>query len=307
MAEQVQVEAGVCAGAIACRWPTQEVAKLLIRLRAFSHEFAEVHLHHILGAPAHGHYLLRLALVAQVRERAESSPPVLIQNIVATLSSGMSSEARLPVVRLVPHEPSLEIRSQANSTSRHFMLEGEMDRARIDALEHLRAGQELKWHIYFRALACESGQSTVVGEDAELPMPKSMWLDVLLKSGFQRTVQIEIPLRPGQRSHLARACSHLAKAQQSLAAGEAREAIGNCRDALEALSLHTGGDDSKAAFDGARELGKDGRLLVLRRALKLLPHAARHSDETAGAIEWTYADAEMVIAMTASFLRRYCA
>ena len=276
---------------------------MLIRLQALNTEFAEVSLERVAGERAHGHYRLLLTLMVHLRGR-QNGPPFRLSDFEAFLRTGRTHDGQLHVVRLLPSESLAMIEAYPEAYSTSVLLVGELDRARIEALEAERRGGELKWTIWIRATTTREERVAPATGQGEIAIAKSAWLDVLKQAGYQRTIQVEVPLRPGGRTHLARAVMHLAKAQELLNGGDARQAVATCRDGLEALSQHVGGDDSKATFD--RASSKNDRLLVLRRAAKQLPHAAKHSDDTVDKIEWSIADAEMVIAVAAAMIRREC-
>jgi hypothetical protein len=52
---------------------------------------------------------------------------------------------------------------------------------------------------------------------------------------------------------------------------------------------------------------KAERLRVLRRALKLVTHPARHRDEVTAAIDWSRIDSAQLIFMTAAFINEMAA
>jgi len=135
------------------------------------------------------------------------------------------------------------------------------------------------------------------------------WAEILQQMGYRRVMLLEIPV-PDERSspELAEATAHLAKAQQALDRGEYREAVGCCRDVLESLSVALGDSDNQdpevqSLFKNIRSMDKEARLRVLRRALKLLCHPARHADEVSAKIDWYRNDATSAITMIAALLR----
>lgn len=57
---------------------------------------------------------------------------------------------------------------------------------------------------------------------------------------------------------------------------------------------------TRVLFTNGRTMSKAERLRVLRRALKLVMHPARHQDEVTVNIDWI--DAAQMITMTAAFI-----
>jgi hypothetical protein len=128
--------------------------------------------------------------------------------------------------------------------------------------------------------------------------------------GYQRTLLIEIPIPdPNQHPEFAVAVEALSQAQAHMGFAHDRDAVGSCRDALEAVTLAVGDNDNldadvqRVLFANSRSMSKAERLRVLRRALKLVTHPARHRDEVSVTIDWSRIDAITLITMTAAFLR----
>ncbi len=97
-------------------------------------------------------------------------------------------------------------------------------------------------------------------------------------------------------------------AQRFLAEGRTRATVAQCRDVLEALAMETGDHDDvdpvvKDLFANSHGMSKTERLRVLRRAMKLITHAAKHVDSTTERIDWGRDDAVALLAMTAAVVR----
>jgi len=95
--------------------------------------------------------------------------------------------------------------------------------------------------------------------------------------------------------------------------GHDRDAVGSLRDVLEQVMLAFGDDDAidpdlnRILFDRSRSMTKGERLRVLRRALMLVTHPARHRDQVSVAIDWSRIDAIHMITMTAAFVNEMSA
>ena len=145
-------------------------------------------------------------------------------------------------------------------------------------------------------------------------VPQSTWIDVLEEMGYQRTLLVEVPMPdPNAQPELAEAVDLLAQSQRHLERGHDREAIGSLRDVLEQVKLAFGDDDTldpdltRVLFADSRSMTKGERLRVLRRALMLVTHPARHRDQVSVAIDWSRMDATQMIAMTAAFVNEMSA
>lgn len=136
------------------------------------------------------------------------------------------------------------------------------------------------------------------------------WIEVLNELGYRKIMLLEIPeLAESLASELTEAVAYIGKAQHALHRGEYREAVGCCRDVLESLSTAMGDSDVQdtefqALFRDVRSKDKAARLRLVRRAMKIFSHPARHADEVATQIEWTRTDATAVITMIAALLQQ---
>ena len=136
------------------------------------------------------------------------------------------------------------------------------------------------------------------------------WIEVLNELGYRKIMLLEIPeLAESLAPELTEAVAYIGIAQQALHRGEYREAVGCCRDVLESLSTAMGDGDVQdtefqALFKDVRSKDKAARLRLVRRAMKILSHPARHADEVATQIEWSRTDAMAVITMIAALLQQ---
>lgn len=143
---------------------------------------------------------------------------------------------------------------------------------------------------------------------------QSMWIDVLEEMDYQRTLLVEVPMPdPNAQPELAEAVVLLAQSQRHLQFGHDREAVGSRRDVLEQIRLAVGDDDTldpdltRVLFANSRSMTKGERLRVLRRALMLVAHPARHRDQVSVAIDWSRMDATQMFTMTAAFVNEMSA
>lgn len=208
----------------------------------------------------------------------------------------------------VPMTPGyLPIRTYPSRTNQQSVpLICDLDRARLEAIENVRAGGNLPLDISIQG-RFDHGSAFSTGEP--FLVNQGVWIEVLANIGYQRTILIEVPSPdPLEQPELANAVADLEQAQRHMALGHDRDAIGSLRDALEQVTLAYGDDDSlppelvRALFDNSRSMTKAERLRVLRRALKLVTHPARHRDQVSVAIEWSRIDSVQMIMMTAAFI-----
>jgi hypothetical protein len=236
---------------------------------------------------------------------APGGPPELprIVELVAEVRIGGR-----PLGRFIPFSPGyLPIQSYPGRSNRQSIsLTCDLDRARIEAIEEVRSGGNLPMDVSIQGRFDEGSPFT--GNES-LVVNQGVWIDALAEMGYRRTLLIEIPL-PDRHAEpeMAQAVADLEQAQRHMALGHDRDAVGSLRDALDQVTLALGDDDKlpadleRALFANSRSMSKADRLRVLRRALKLVTHPARHRDQVTAAIDWSRIDAAQMIAMTGAFI-----
>jgi hypothetical protein len=198
-----------------------------------------------------------------------------------------------------------------HTSTRNITLEIELDARRIEAIERVRIGGDL----FFRVNLCgvahggREKSSQPVHATLQYRANQSTWAEVLEQMDYRQTMLLEIPVpRDDTGPQLPEAAKHLQTAQTHMLRGHFRDAVGACRDVMESLSaaLNDEGDQLpeviKSWFEGTRSMGKEERLRIVRRAIKILTHPARHADEVSTSIEWGPTDARAAIIMAAALL-----
>lgn len=230
-----------------------------------------------------------------------------VTELIAEVRTGGRS-----IGRFVPMPGYLPIRSYSERSNRQSIpLTCDPDRARVEAIEQLRAGGHLVTEISINA-RFEDGNAFSLQES--YTVNQGVWIDVLAEMGYQRTLLVEVPMPdPNAQPELADAVALLAQSQGHLMLGHDRDAVGSLRDVLEQVKLAFGDDDSidpdlnRVLFANSRSMTKGERLRVLRRALMLVTHPARHRDQVSVAIDWSRIDATQMILMTAAFINEMSA
>ena len=158
----------------------------------------------------------------------------------------------------------------------------------MEAIEQVRAGGHLVTEMSINA-RFEDGNAFSLQES--YTVNQGVWIDVLAEMGYQRTLLVEVPMPdPDTQPELADAVALLAQSQGHLMLGHDRDAVGSLRDILEQVKLAFDDDDSidpdlnRVLFANSRSMTKGERLRVLRRALMLVTHPARHRDQVSVAI-----------------------
>lgn len=264
---------------------------------------AELTFTQMLGIRALGHYRLRFDFMAHVREQSDAQRVKLFA-FSGDLQVRDTSNQSLPVARVALASPQYFIQSYSHSNTQSITFEADLDRYRIEAIEEARRGGDLLWTLTVRAQAEQEGQLQSLCNSMSIQLNKGQWIDILSQFGYRDTLLLELPLASTKNRDLNKALKHLKGAYDALERGSYRDAVAMCRDALEPLTA-IAGDDRDATFENSRFHTKQERLLLLRKALKKLPHAAKHAETGDEVIEWDRADAAMLVFMTAAMLRRY--
>jgi hypothetical protein len=157
--------------------------------------------------------------------------------------------------------------------------------------------------------SAQRGQHVIVSLSCgQRSTERRSWLSPEGRTPIASTLLIEVPLPDAAaQPELAAAARLLGEAQGHMLVGHDRDAVGKLRDVLEEVTLAFGDDDSNdpvvtALFANSRSMSKAERLRVVRRALKLVTHPARHRDEVAVGIDWGRIDSAQMIAMVAAFV-----
>jgi hypothetical protein len=200
----------------------------------------------------------------------------------------------------------------ARTNQRQVELVCDLDRARVEAIEAARNGGNLALDVW---LSWRFGDGHVSSNQEGFVVNQGVWVEVLSQMGYQRALLVEVPLPdPAAQPELAEAVRLLTEAQGHMLRGHDRDAVGVLRDVLNEVTRALGDDDEKiepelkrVLFDNSRNMTKAERLRVVRRALKLVTHPARHRDQVAVGIDWSRTDSAQMIAMVAAFVNEMAA
>jgi hypothetical protein len=262
------------------------------------------------GEQALGFYRLNMTIdfvVEPAGSATEQDPPALTELVAEARIGGRF------LGRFVPAETgSLPLRSYpGHSNQSSVTLTCELDRSRVEAIEEARAGGNLQLDVRIQG---RFSDGTSFQGDEQHTVNQGVWVEVLAEMGYQRTLLIEVPAPdPHAQPELAKAVDFLAQAQRHLRLGYYRDAVGALRDVLDQAKLAFGDDDTippdldRVLFQNSHSMSKAERLRVLRRALKLVTHPARHRDQVSVAIEWSRTDAAQMITMVAAFINEMSA
>lgn len=283
----------------------------------------DVEVRQLLGRPGIGFFRLGFSVKLKVPGKRVDShpssthPAVAISDLIGEIHirGNRTPDFFGGVAR--PESPqTLELRSTAYESQTIFYLE--LDRARIEALEELRQGEDLWLRSIWRCV--------VHGADGSMPSEssssiafhanQSTWLTVLREMGYRASLLFEVPVPAETDGPLREAVRLLNAAEEDYRANRNSDAIGDCRKALEELAAALDGEAFKKAKElyakGAREENRPNRLdmtveqrfLMLHEILRYVTHLAPHARPPGPGYDYGRRDAAAVIALTAVLLSR---
>ncbi|MEW6683522.1 MAG: hypothetical protein AB1451_11470 [Nitrospirota bacterium] len=272
--------------------------------------FADLDLKGLVGGQGLGFH----RLIAQVDVTTHSKQPgedVAVTNIGGELRVRGRSEPEHVVGYMRRQGQEVPLATGQYTYKTNVPLEIELDARRVDAIERVRLGGDLFFSLSLFGVA-HGGRDRItqpVPVTLQYRANQGTWIEILGQMGYRKTILLEIPvLEDDVNPQFPQAAEYLQTAQTHMLRGHFRDAVGACRDVMESLSTVLNDDGVqppeaiKSWFEGTRAMGKEERLRIVRRALKILTHPARHADEVSTAIEWGPADARGAIVMAAALL-----
>jgi len=266
--------------------------------------FASWNISKLHGDRGLGFYKLILPIELTTRN-VPKNEKITVTNISGALRvQGVGSQSNPTLLgRLVQQGTNYPITTSEHISNHHITLEIELDAKRIDAIEHIRLGENLTFLIELYATANRGELSQPLYQmPYQLVISQSDWIKILENIGYRKTLLIEIPVPTGETNPaLTEATKHLANAQKQMLLGHYREAVSACRDVLESLNRSINDDAEPASTKKKRD--KRERFLAIRASLHDLTHAAKHVDDITSLIEWNLADARASISLAATLLQ----
>ena len=253
------------------------------------------------GQPGLGVY--RLVLPIKIRFLKDDDRGFHILDLGAELMLKTRNEHRI-LGALRPHRsPFRPLRAVLSETTEEDLVL-DLSAAHVNAVEQERNGGSLQFTVTLWVATLDADRYDTFTVQDLLSVSQGDWIRVLANMRYADVMLLEVP-RPDadRRPELADAVAHLAGAQKAMVRGEYRESVGRCRDALEAIACVDGpGRNIRELVGSPRDLDKSGRLALVRQALLVLAHSARHADEVGARIDWDRADAVFMVSALAALL-----
>jgi hypothetical protein len=204
-------------------------------------------------------------------------------------------------VGLLEPDAPVVLRQRDNAQPRNFSFKLALQPHQVGELEKARDGGDINFVLRFQASSCTSESTENQDEhysDVQLPVPQSAWITQYNASKAGAVLLFEVRLPSGALRHPAE--HHLFEAQRKLDSGDWRGSVSECRQFAEEL----GGTKMNAAFDklanARKTMTKDERADAVIAAIQNYGHAATHSESRNGELEYSRADAKLMISLAAS-------
>ncbi len=276
-------------------------------LRYGDSEFATVRPASVSGQAAIGAFRLVLQFEFQLRARAKESRLAFTPG-GGDLHGASKNGGAIYLGRLVAQGTPFPRQTYEYADTHTTALEILLSPRQVEHLERVRGGSDLVFSGFIWVNCVGSAEPSVAQESFSYRVPQSEWLEVLRAMGYSRTLLFEVPDPTEQVvPQLSEAVKQFGKAHEAMLRGEWRGSVALCRDVIEALSMGLADSDADdpvfaPLFKNQREMDKPTRIKLLRRAIKLLTHPAKHVDEVSVRFEWTRQDAIAVLGLVSSML-----
>lgn len=272
-------------------------------------QIGELRFENMRGEPGAGHFRLvfRIHFVIYARRSDEEFALLPFE---ADVVVSRSDEQALRLGRAVDVNQHSVININKHSSPQYIDFGLELDRARVEAIETVRGGGELRFRLTVSTIGSGPKGTWRALEMIQAPVNQGTWIEALQRMGYGETALLEVPVVPRDACpQLTAAFDYLADAQSDLLHGDWRDAVGKTRDIMEAIASALGEEGDQLAefqklFEKVRGSDRATRLRVLRRALTLFAAPAKHGDEKSSAIDWKRSDAVMAVHMAAALLSR---
>jgi hypothetical protein len=133
------------------------------------------------------------------------------------------------------------VRSNAFGGEDSFALACDLDLARIERIEQLRAGKPpVFWIELWPTLMSKSGYLDATIRPFRLTVPREPWLDFLAKTRSDRYELLEIRFAQKDAEPIGKTVEYLRLAEARLYDGDYPNAVATCRKALEAFAIANG-------------------------------------------------------------------
>jgi len=265
----------------------------------------ELQIQNFVGLKAVGHFRLQCTVECRAHGFKEH-PPILADptgDLYVKLSTGVFSH----LAKLMP-EKNYYIKTHETAYDHQLIFIADLDRAQMDSLEELRNGGKIDIELRFHMRAHRQGEVHDLFENLTQHFNQGTWVEILAQMGYKYLKLLELPDWTQANSPTkAETVAFLSTAHRHFLNGDWRESVGACRDALESLAQVTADKgklppEAEGLFHNTREKSLESRYAILRHALKIVCHPAKHGDENAVDIKWQRRDAESVLGICLSLV-----
>lgn len=247
-------------------------------------------------------YAIQIALQVTTREQPNPKAAIFFDQVSVVVGFINSGAEFIGVAR--PIRAPFTFCSYEHSGNHQSDFELLLDHQTLKKIEEVRSGNDLRFRIKLSTLAHRGGEKTRLEAEVEQPVSQSDWIKLLNEIGYSSIFLLEVPL-PCAGNHVSAPFKYLSEAHVAYLRGDWREVVGKCRDVVESAAqiysmekIH----DDLLVIGQSRGTDKWSRLSVIRRALHVFMHPARHPEGSPERFERE--DAYFAISACAGFLDR---
>jgi len=181
----------------------------------------------------------------------------------------------------------------------------------IAALEALRGAGDLTFELLMTGIGVDGNGEQQVQEDIRVTVPRSDWIGKLGDAGARNVLLLEVPLPlHAQSGAWEEIAASLQCAEQRYHDGDYHSCIGACRTVIQELDHQrfqkekwAGGPLSRLASD-RDSMTKAEREEAIWAILRHYTHQAHHGPSEGGVPDYTRAEAQFVLTLTAATVAR---
>jgi hypothetical protein len=224
----------------------------------------------IRGTSGLGFYRLSFDIRLHI-EAAEPAAAERLSTLFADVTAGPK-----PLGRAVAMPQQLPVRPVGYGNSSQLVLELDLDRSRLEALEDVRNGADLQLNMMVHCtLEDPAGNTRPHSQQVSNTINQGVWVRILEAMDYQQRMLLEVPVPDIQAPpELKDAVNLLARAQDAMARGDYRDAVGGCRDVVERI-------------DSALKLGVDQEVFENNRGkTKGAPRNKTYGGQLRGRRRW---------------------
>jgi len=208
-----------------------------------------------------------------------------------------------------PEKPQIIFQKMHQHTTR-FLLRFPVESRLINDIEEKRGGNDLLFRLDY--IYQELDSYHVNDETVQYRLARSDWIDLLNSIDARNTVSLEIssPIAASDTSYLQAANRQFFEAKRDLDEGKNEDCVSKCRSILENARHEKYGSENQKGksldigFKDKKDMSKEDREAHILATVRHYTHLPHHAESEGGNPEYSRGEAELILNITASFLKK---